>query len=60
MNREDAIMLRTYNQVTQEEHEQYEAMYDLFISWENVPREEIEKLLSYFVLKSYLCESKII
>ena len=56
----DMESLRIYNQVTQEEHEQYEAMFELMANDVSIPIEEIKKGFAYFVMKTYLLENKLI
>ena len=56
----DKQLLESYNQVSQEEHNEFEAMYELLTEWIEIPCSEIRRALSYFILKSYLLENKLI
>lgn len=53
-------LLKVYNWVTQEEHNEYEAMYELMASGVDIKKSELKKALSYFILKSYLLENNLI
>lgn len=54
-------MLDIYNNVSKEEHDEYEAMYELLADYDiNIPNEELKRALSYFILKTYLLENKLI
>lgn len=56
----DVEMLTTYNEVTQEEFETYEAISDLLMKDIDIPSKEIKECLSFYILKSYLLENKLI
>jgi hypothetical protein len=58
---ENQEMLDIYNNVSQEEHDEYEAMYELLIDHNiDIPNDELKRALSYFILKTYLLENKLI
>lgn len=58
---ENTEMLDIYNNVSQEEHNEYEAMYELLADHNiNIPSNELKRALSYFILKTYLLENKLI
>lgn len=58
---EDKEMLNIYNSVTQEEHDEYEAMYELLADFNTpIPYESVKRALSYFILKTYLLENNLI
>lgn len=59
-NISDQECIEIYNNVTQEDYEELEAMYELFVMWHDISRKELERLLSYFVLKSYLDDNDLI
>ena len=56
----DQEMLDIYNDVSQDEHDEYEAMYELLTSDVDIPSSELKRALSYFILKTYLLENKLI
>lgn len=54
-------LIETYNKVSQEEHNEFEAMYELLENHNmNIPHEELKRALAYFILKTYLLENKLI
>ena len=53
-------MLITYNNVTQEEFERFEEIVEMLHRDDFVTKEEILKCLSFYVLKTYLLENKLI
>lgn len=58
---ENQEMLDIYNNVSQEEHDNYEAMYELLADHNmNIPNGELKRALSYFILKTYLLENNLI
>ena len=60
MKPSDKKALETYIELDNDELLDLEYDYDRYIKWEELEREEIMRVLSYFVLKSYLLENKII
>lgn len=56
----DQEMLDIFNNVSQEEHNEMEAMYELTYSDIDIPSPELKRALSYFILKTYLLENKLI
>lgn len=56
----DQELLVTYNEVTQEEHNEFEAMYELLTCDVDIPSSELKRALSYFILKTYLLENNLI
>jgi len=56
----DQEMLDIFNNVSQEEHNEMEAMYELVYSDVDIPSSELKRALSYFILKTYLLENKLI
>jgi hypothetical protein len=58
---ENQEMLDIYNNVSQKEHDENEAMYELLIDYNiDIPNDELKRALSYFILKTYLLENKLI
>lgn len=58
---ENQEMLDIYNNVSQEEYDEYEAMYELLADHNiNIANDELKRALSYFILKTYLLENKLI
>jgi len=53
-------LLETYNNVSQNEHDEYEAMFELLTMDIDIPTKELKRALSYFILKTYLLENKLI
>ena len=56
----DQELLDTYNKITQEDHNEYEAMYELLTDDVDIPSSELKRALSYFILKTYLLENKLL
>ncbi len=56
----DNELLDVYNSLTQEEHNEFEAMYELLTMDINIDIQETKRALSYFILKTYLLENKLI
>ncbi len=53
-------MLVTYNEVTQEEFEEYENIAEKMLTWKYVWQTEMKEALWFYVLKSYLLENKLL
>ena len=56
----DQELLNTYNEVSQEDHNEFEAMYELITDDIDIPSSELKRALSYFILKTYLLENNLI
>ena len=56
----DQELLNTYNEVSQEDHNEFEAMYELITDDVDIPSSELKRALSYFILKTYLLENNLI
>ncbi len=56
----DYELLDVYNSVTQEEHNEFEAMYELLTMDVEIPNDKLKEALSYFILKTYLLENRLI
>lgn len=57
---EDKEMLEIYNNVTQEQHDEYEAMAELIFTDTKIEESEMRKWLAYFIIKTYLLENNLI
>ncbi len=53
-------LLDIYNSVSEEQHNEYEAMYELLTMDVNIENSKIKEALSYFILKTYLLENNLI
>lgn len=53
-------MLEIYNNVTQEQHDEYEAMAELIFTDTKIEESEMRKWLAYFIIKTYLLENNLI
>ena len=56
----DKELLNTYNEVSQEDHNEFEAMYELLTEDVDIQKSELKRALSYFILKTYLLENNLI
>lgn len=57
---EDKDLISIYNSISQQEHNEFESMYELLTMQTDIDKKELKKVLSYFILKSYLLENKLI
>lgn len=53
-------LLDIYNSVSEEQHNEYEAMYELLTMDVNIENSKLKEALSYFIIKTYLLENNFI